>query len=175
MSGYVVNFTVYTMAMLGLICFAVFVYKKVMEGGFHKKTADFLSVEETMSLTPRKTLHIIRAGNERFLIASDIDKTTLISKLSDDNIPIQKSFERFMNTEKDTDNHINSIYPIEDILSENTQEVNIPIQLEALSSATKTLSRQSKNSLDSREPKQNYKNNQSQALMQEMAKKINEL
>lgn len=83
MGGYVVNFTVYTMAMIGLICFAVFVYKKITDGSIHSKGTNMLGVEESMSLSPRKTLHIVRAGKERFLIASDIDKTTLISKLND--------------------------------------------------------------------------------------------
>jgi hypothetical protein len=34
-----------------------------------------------MSLNPRKTLHVVRAGNEKFLIAGDVDRTSLISKL----------------------------------------------------------------------------------------------
>lgn len=81
MSGYMANFTVYTMAMTGLICFAVFVYKKITDGTFKSGSGKFLSVEESMSLSPRKTLHVVKAGNEKFLIASDIDRTTLIAKL----------------------------------------------------------------------------------------------
>ena len=81
MGGYVVNFTVYTMAMVGLICFAVFVYKKIMDGGLGRKSTKFLSIEDTLNLNPRKTLHVIKAGNEKFLIASDVDRTTLISRL----------------------------------------------------------------------------------------------
>ena len=34
-----------------------------------------------MSLAPRKTLYIVSTGQEKFLIAGDVDKTTLISKL----------------------------------------------------------------------------------------------
>lgn len=89
MGGYVVNFTVYTMAMTGLICFAVFVYKKIMDGSIRKDNSKFLCVEESMNLTPRKTLHIVRAGNEKFLIASDVDRTTLISKLGSQSAPVQ--------------------------------------------------------------------------------------
>jgi len=85
MGGYVVNFTVYTMAMIGLICFAVFVYRKITDGSFSSKNSKYLSVEETMSLSPRKTLHVVRAGNEKFLIASDVDRTTLLAKLNDEN------------------------------------------------------------------------------------------
>ena len=81
MGGYMTHFIVYTMAMTGLICFAVFVYKKITDGTMSRSNNKNLSIEESMSISPRKTLHIVRAGDERFLIASDIDKTTLISKL----------------------------------------------------------------------------------------------
>ncbi len=82
MGGYVANFMVYTMAMTGLICFAVFVYKKIMDGSLGKKRTNCIEIEDTMNLNPRKTLQVIRVGNEKFLIASDIDRTTLISKLN---------------------------------------------------------------------------------------------
>lgn len=84
MTGYLVNFAVYTMAMLGLIFFALMIYKKFTLGGLNNNSkSKLLSIEETISLAPRKTLYVVRAGNEKFLIAGDIDKTTLISKLED--------------------------------------------------------------------------------------------
>ena len=81
MSGYFLNFIVYTAAMIGVIFLAVFVYKKMsfVSGGNSK----FLNVEDTMALAPRKNLYVVRAGNERFLIASDAERTSLISKLED--------------------------------------------------------------------------------------------
>ncbi len=88
MGGYIANFTVYTMAMLGLICFALFVYKKFLNGSSGSKS-QFLGIEECISLAPRKNLYVVRAGRERFLIASDVDKTNLISKL-DDNTKSQR-------------------------------------------------------------------------------------
>lgn len=81
MGSYILNFTVYTMAMCGLICFALFAYKKFAAGSFGGKKSEFLGVEDSLSLAPRKMLYVVRAGNERFLIASDADKTNLISKL----------------------------------------------------------------------------------------------
>ena len=83
MGSYILNFTVYTMAMCGLICFALFVYKKFATGGFISKKSQFLDIEETLTLAPRKTLYVIKAGDEKFLIAADADKTTLISKLGE--------------------------------------------------------------------------------------------
>ena len=83
MSGYVANFAVYTMAMIGLIFFALLIYKKLaFTGDIRASKTKILNIEETITIAPRKTLYIIKAGDERFLIASDVDKTTLISKLS---------------------------------------------------------------------------------------------
>ena len=83
MSTYLLNFIVYTAAMVGIIFLAVFVYKK-----FSCSTSSrskFLNVEECISL------YVVRAGNERFLVASDVGRTSLISKLDDNSsVPLKK-------------------------------------------------------------------------------------
>lgn len=79
MGGYFTNFIVYTTAMIGIIFLAVFVYKKCSFANGSK--SDFLNVEDCISLAPRKNLYVVRAGSERFLVASDAERTTLISKL----------------------------------------------------------------------------------------------
>lgn len=89
MGGYLVNFSVYTMAMIGLIFFALMIYKKFAQEGFGGKKSGFLGVEDTINIAPRKNLYVIRAGKEKFLIAGDVDKTTLISKLDETSAPIQ--------------------------------------------------------------------------------------
>ena len=68
--------------MSGLIAFALFIYKKVTNGTALSKNSKNLSIEESMMINPRKSLMIVKAGKERFLIASDIDKTSLIAKLN---------------------------------------------------------------------------------------------
>lgn len=80
--GYLSNFIVYTLAMVGIIILALFVFKyttgyKIKNSG----TIKGLKVTDTLSLTPRKTLYVIEAEGEKFLIAGDTDRTTLISKL----------------------------------------------------------------------------------------------
>ncbi len=80
MSIYLINFIVYTAAMVGIIFLAVFVYKKCSIGAISK--SKFLNVEDCISIAPRKELYVVRAGNEKFLLASDVGRTTLISKLS---------------------------------------------------------------------------------------------
>jgi len=87
MGAYLINFIVYTAAMIGVIYAAVFVYKKSTEGFGGNKGAQLLGVEEAMNISPRKTLYIVRAGAQRFLLAGDVDKTTLIAELDDANRP----------------------------------------------------------------------------------------
>jgi len=78
--GYIANFIVYTLAMLGVIVFALFVFKKTTVSGCGR-ASKHLRVIDSMSLGQRKMLYIIEAGKEKFLIAGDVDKTSLISKL----------------------------------------------------------------------------------------------
>ena len=86
--GYLANFLVYTFAMVGLMMIALFIFKKstgAIKGGCGK----YLKVVDTMSIGPRKTLYIVSTGAERFLIAGDVDRTTLISKLDSQNLPAE--------------------------------------------------------------------------------------
>ena len=81
MSTYLLNFIVYTTAMIGVIFIALFVYKRFSCSSISK--SKFLNVEDSISLAPRKNLYVIRAGNEKFLVASDAERTSLISKLDE--------------------------------------------------------------------------------------------
>ncbi len=85
MTSYLINFIVYTMAMIGIIFLAVIVYKKFSCNAASK--SQFLNVEDCISLAPRKNLYVVRAGNERFLVASDAERTSLISKLGEGETP----------------------------------------------------------------------------------------
>lgn len=91
--GYLTNFIVYTLAMVGVIVLALFVFKSATSSGV-KGGSKYLKVHDTLSLGPRKTLYIVSAGEEKFLIAGDVDKTTLISKLgTNGNIQIKDSIQ----------------------------------------------------------------------------------
>ena len=54
-----------------------------------------LKVTESLSLSPRKTLYIVETDGERFLIAGDADRTTLISRLDYKNKTLFSIFEKF--------------------------------------------------------------------------------
>ena len=80
--GYLTNFIVYTLAMIGIIMLALFVFKFTTGYKLNNKTGSKnLKVTESLSLSPRKTLYVVEANGEKFLIAGDTDRTTLISKL----------------------------------------------------------------------------------------------
>lgn len=100
--GYLANFMVYTFAMVGVIVVALLVFKNSTSGGTIKKSK-YLKVIDSMSLAPRKNLYIISAGEEKFLIAGDADKTTLISKLEYTLHQQERSLEIPQNKKKDND------------------------------------------------------------------------
>jgi len=99
--NYLTNFAVYATAMVGIFMIAVFVFKKCMQPSKVSKGKN-LSVEETITLAPGKILYIVRAGGEKFLIASDRERTNLISKLEEQ--PVRHN--KFMNLQDYTTSDI---------------------------------------------------------------------
>ena len=79
--GYLANFMVYTLAMVGVIVVALLIFKSATSGGITGGKSKYLKIIDTLNLAPRKTLYIVSTGREKFLIAGDVDKTNLISKL----------------------------------------------------------------------------------------------
>lgn len=176
MGHYIMNFTVYTLAMSGLICFALFVYKKVMSGGFNSKSSKTLEIEETMNVNPRKSLMIVRAGNERFLVASDIDRTSLISKLSEDysfKKPNNFQLTSSQNISSFESEELNTIYPQpkkDEVHLELIKDMNPQSPRKQRGTISKGMSTGKMVTIDFDTPK-DYR----MSTMKEMAKKINEL
>lgn len=82
MGGYIVGFGIYTLAMIGIIFIAFVVVKKFSVSRKGAKSHNsFLEIETSLALEPRKTIHVVRAGNEQILIATDADRTTFLTKL----------------------------------------------------------------------------------------------
>lgn len=117
MSVYLINFIVYTTAMIGMIFLAVFVYKKFSYSG--KAKSKFLNIEDSINLAPRKNLYVVKAGKERFLIASDAERTSFLAKLesnakienktSVDDLPTIIDFQKKSEEKKVFKNIINNI------------------------------------------------------------------
>lgn len=86
--GYMTNFIVYVFAMAGVIMLALFVFKQTTSCKIGNRNGKSMKVLDTLALNPRKTLYIIAVGQEKFLIAGDTDRTTLISKLNTEHSPL---------------------------------------------------------------------------------------
>ena len=176
MTGYLVNFAIYTMAMLGLIFFALMVYKKFAVGSNFSKTSknSNLSIEETMIIGPRKTLYVVKAGEERFLIAGDVDKTTLISKL-DSNISdiTETTYEKSGVTEEPI---VETVGKIVDFVKNSTTAKNITKPAEkTVKKVTKTQTPKtsSVDDLPIIVDFQNKKSKEQPSVLKDMLKKMN--
>lgn len=83
MKIYILNFLVYTMAMVGVIYVSLMIFKRTMTQNNQNSSNNSLKIESSLNIGPRKTLHVIKVDGERFLIASDIQNTTFLSKLNE--------------------------------------------------------------------------------------------
>ena len=112
MIHYIINFIVYTLAMIGLLIIGFIVYKKAMVMQPVRKNS-MLKIMEMLRLPDRKVLYIIRCKNEQFLIASSNDKVTLISKLdTESNEKIQNSgIERYLQEKAAEENYQDDVSP----------------------------------------------------------------
>ncbi len=87
MSGYITGFSVYTLAMIGVIFVALIVVKKCLTLTPGNKKNSFLKVENCLNIEPRKNLYVIKAGRERFLIASSGENCSFMTKLQSNGFP----------------------------------------------------------------------------------------
>lgn len=90
--GYLSNFIVYLLAMIGLMMLAVFIFKNCTSK-INNTNGKNINIIDSVSIGARKNLLIASVGNEKFLIASDADRTSLISKLENEKISESKLSE----------------------------------------------------------------------------------
>lgn len=101
MTTHIIAFIFYTLAMLGVMFVAFAVYKNVVLG--QNSHISKLKIEDMLRLNQRKSLYVINYEGEKFLIASDIDSTTLISKLNSKETTEKPSAKIVEKIEKPTD------------------------------------------------------------------------
>ncbi len=87
MVSYLINFSVYTLAMIGVILLGFVIVQKSLSGGFAQNRPGFMLLEQTLCIEPRKNIHLIKAGSERFLISTDAQGTSFLTKIAEDNSP----------------------------------------------------------------------------------------
>lgn len=105
MTSYLLTFAVYTTAMIGVIFLALAAYKKFSPSGSRVSQSQFLEIVESVSLGVRKQLYVVRAGQEKFLIASDAERTTFLSKLN-----TQKNEEVYSEKNVRVEDELNNLY-----------------------------------------------------------------
>ena len=81
MNTYLIHFAVYAFAMVGFLFIVLYIYKKSIYNCANNNNKNYIKVENSLKLSPSKTLYVIRAGEEKFLIAGDSTSTTMLSKL----------------------------------------------------------------------------------------------
>ena len=83
MQIYFIQFAAYTMAMVGFLSVCLLIYKKFYVQTKSANGGDCLYIENALRLNPKKQIYIVRAGKERFLVASDAENTTMLAKLAE--------------------------------------------------------------------------------------------
>ncbi len=121
MVSYLINFSVYTLAMIGTILLGFVVVQKSLSGRFAQNKSNFMLLEQTLCLEPRKNIHLIKVGCERFLISTDAQGTNFLTKIEENNFPVNKAekenvkeagiidFKRRYDTEKIVSNLVQKI------------------------------------------------------------------
>lgn len=89
MLQYIMAFSLYTLAMIGIFFIAFVVYKKTMESN-NSKFGEGIKIENMLRLSQRKNLYIINVQGERFLIASDSENTTFLAKLANKEMKLKE-------------------------------------------------------------------------------------
>lgn len=120
MTSYLLTFTVYTTAMVGAIFLALFVYKKFSVTQSRVSTSKFLEVEDCVSLGVRKQLYVVRAGGEKFLIASDAERTTFLSKL---NAKEEPAAQPVVNSARNIEFDMANLYSNEEIVKKDATAI----------------------------------------------------
>lgn len=104
---YFVQFLAYTMAMVGFLSLCLIIYKKFCLNMNMRAVNETLSIENAIRLSPGKQIFIIRAGKERFLVASDTNRTTMLAKL-EEQIPLKQDENSIQASTEEQKQDINS-------------------------------------------------------------------
>lgn len=89
MTHYIIGFVIYTLGTIGVLFIGYIMVKHFLNVNpikVNKTQKKFLKLEQGISLEPRKSVYILKAGKQRFLIATTPDKVCFLSELDKDNI-----------------------------------------------------------------------------------------
>ncbi len=83
MLTYITAFIFYTLAMIGVLLIGFVIYKKTALISKNENRG-MIKVLDTLSISPRKILMVVKINNEKFLIASGAEHTTFLAKLENE-------------------------------------------------------------------------------------------
>ena len=163
MGVYLVNFIVYSMAMVGLLFICLMIYKKTMVTGKCTKDTNDLQIENALNLNQRKVLYVIKAGNEKFLIAADTERTSFLAKLnSNEKINLAQetiNSEKKVSIEVETDD----IFPLKRKNISNSKPVDYSEVMNSVKKAQSKTQTKMQNTSQTNKP-----------VMKEMLRKLSE-
>lgn len=90
MITYITAFIFYTMAMVGVLLIGFIIYKKTFAITKNEKKG-MMKVLDTLSIGPKKMLLVVKIKNEKYLIATDSDRTTFLAKLEEESVTIEQT------------------------------------------------------------------------------------
>lgn len=99
MLTYITAFIFYTLAMVGVLLIGYVVYKKTALTSKNNNKG-MIKVLDTLSISPRKILMVVKINNEKFLIASGAEHTTFLAKLEQNEKINKEIIEKAAKAEK---------------------------------------------------------------------------
>lgn len=87
MTQFIMGFTVYTLGIIGLLVIGYVLAKYLINnaGRMPHKQRSFLKIEQAIGLEPRKSIYVLSAGKQKFLVATTPENVCLLSELDKDN------------------------------------------------------------------------------------------
>ncbi|MBR2069268.1 MAG: flagellar biosynthetic protein FliO [Candidatus Gastranaerophilales bacterium] len=93
MLTYITAFIFYTLAMIGVLLLGFVIYKKTIMP-IKQENKGMIKVIDKVAISPKKSLLVVRVKNEKFLIAMDAERTTFLSKLTDEKMLKEQKEEK---------------------------------------------------------------------------------
>lgn len=108
MTEFIIGFTVYTLGIIGLLVVGFVLAKYFMNntGKFKGRQKNFLKIEQGMPLEPRKTVYVLKAGKQKFLIATTPENVSFLAELDKDNLQTTCQIQ-----DQQENNSLNNITP----------------------------------------------------------------
>lgn len=92
MGQFLFGFIFYTLGAMGVLLVGYIVARKVINTisvSGSKNPRSFLNVEHGVPLEARKTMYVVKAGNQRFLVVTTPENVSCIGELNKDNLPLE--------------------------------------------------------------------------------------